>query len=39
MLNNVTVSWASQLQQIISLSTTGDEYVATIRASKKMIWL
>lgn len=33
------VSWASMLQKIVALYTTEIEYVVTIEASKKMIWL
>ena len=34
-----TVSWISKLQQVVALSTTEAEYVATTEASKEMIWL
>ncbi|KAM7491962.1 hypothetical protein LguiA_034883 [Lonicera macranthoides] len=33
------VSWLSQLQKIVALSTTEAEYVAMTEASKEMIWL
>ena len=36
---NTTVSWMSQLQKIIALSTTDAEYIAITEASKEMIWL
>lgn len=45
LLNNVftfgctAVSWVSQLQKIVALSTTEVEYVAITKASKEMIWL
>ena len=38
-LGGTAVSWASQLQKIVSLSTTEAEYVAVTEASKEMIWL
>ena len=33
------MSWISQLQKIVALSTTEAEYVAITEASKEMIWL
>ena len=33
------VSWVSRLQKIVALSTTKAEYVAAIKACKKLIWL
>ncbi|KAE8676976.1 Vesicle-associated protein 4-1 [Hibiscus syriacus] len=33
------VSWVSQLQKIVALSTTEAEYVAVTEASKEMVWL
>ncbi|CAH9143473.1 unnamed protein product [Cuscuta epithymum] len=33
------VSWLSQLQKIVALSTTEAEYVAITEASKEMVWL
>ena len=33
------VSWVSRLMKINALSTIEAEYVATIEASKEMIWL
>lgn len=38
-LENTSFSWASQLQQIVSLSTTEAKYVAMTEASKQLIWL
>ena len=38
-VGNTTVSWMSQLQKIVALSTTEAEYVAVTEASKEMIWL
>ncbi|CAH9148515.1 unnamed protein product [Cuscuta epithymum] len=34
-----TVSWLSQLQKIVALSTTEAEYVAITEVSKEMVWL
>ena len=33
------ISWASNLQKIVTLSTTEAEYVATTEAGNEMIWL
>ena len=33
------MSWGSQLQKIVALSTTEAEYVAITEASKEMVWL
>ena len=33
------VIWISKLQQVVALSKMKIEYVATIEASKEMIWL
>ncbi|XP_057982307.1 uncharacterized protein LOC131167519 [Malania oleifera] len=33
------ISWMSQIQKIVALSTTEVEYVAVIEANKEMIWL
>ena len=38
-LGGTTISWASNLQKIVTLSTTKTEYVAEIEAGKEMIWL
>ena len=38
-LGGTTISWASNLQKIVILSTTEAEYVATTEAGKEMIWL
>jgi hypothetical protein len=33
-VGGTTVSWISKLQKVVALSTTDEEYVATIKASK-----
>ncbi|KAE8660039.1 hypothetical protein F3Y22_tig00116959pilonHSYRG00493 [Hibiscus syriacus] len=38
-LGGTTVSWVSQLQKLVALSTTEVEYVAVTEASKEMVWL
>ncbi|RVW83922.1 Retrovirus-related Pol polyprotein from transposon TNT 1-94 [Vitis vinifera] len=38
-LGGTTISWASNLQKIVTLSTTKAEYVAATKAGKEMIWL
>ena len=38
-LGGTAVSWGSQLQKIVALSTTEAEYIAVIEASKEMVWL
>lgn len=38
-VGTTAVSWVSQLQKIVALSTTEAEYVAVTEASKEMIWL
>ncbi|KAE8734317.1 putative wall-associated receptor kinase-like 11 [Hibiscus syriacus] len=38
-LGGTTVSWVSQLQKIVTLSTTEAEYVAVTEASKETVWL
>ncbi|KAE8695859.1 U-box domain-containing protein 31 [Hibiscus syriacus] len=37
-LGGTAVSWVSQLQKIVALSTTEAEYVAVTEASKEMVW-
>ena len=34
-----TVSWILKLQKLVALSTMEAQYVASIEASKEMIWL
>ena len=36
-LGGTAISWASNLQKIVTLSTTEAEYVATIKTGKEMI--
>ena len=38
-VRTTTVSWMSQIQNIVTLSTIEAEYVAVTEASKEMIWL
>nr|CAN71419.1 hypothetical protein VITISV_018564 [Vitis vinifera] len=38
-LGGSTISWASNLQKIVTLSTTEVEYVAATETGKDMIWL
>ena len=38
-LGGTGISWVSNLQKIVALSTTEVEYVATTEAGKEMIWL
>ena len=38
-LGGTTISWASNLQKIVTLSTTEPKYVAATEARKEMIWL
>jgi len=38
-LGGTAISWVSNLQKIVALSTTEAEYVAGIEAGKEMIWL
>ncbi|KAE8664146.1 Serine-threonine protein kinase [Hibiscus syriacus] len=38
-LGGTAVSWVSQLQNIVALSTTEAEYVAVTEAIKEMVWL
>uniref|UniRef100_A0A7N2N871 Retrovirus-related Pol polyprotein from transposon TNT 1-94 n=1 Tax=Quercus lobata TaxID=97700 RepID=A0A7N2N871_QUELO len=38
-LDGTAISWASNLQKIVTLSTTEAEYVAATEIGKEMIWL
>ena len=38
-LGGTAISWASNLQKIVTLSTTEAEYVTANEAGKEMIWL
>jgi hypothetical protein len=38
-VGTTAVSWISQIQKIVALSTTEAEYIAVTEASKEMIWL
>ena len=38
-MSGTTISWASNLQKIVTLSTTETEYVVATEAGKEMIWL
>ncbi|RVW73464.1 Retrovirus-related Pol polyprotein from transposon TNT 1-94 [Vitis vinifera] len=38
-LGGTAISWTSNLQKIVTLSTTEAEYVAATEAGKEMIWL
>ncbi|RVX11466.1 Retrovirus-related Pol polyprotein from transposon TNT 1-94 [Vitis vinifera] len=38
-LGGIAISWASNLQKIVTLSTTEAEYVVATEAGKEMIWL
>ncbi|KAE8697500.1 Retrovirus-related Pol polyprotein from transposon TNT 1-94 [Hibiscus syriacus] len=38
-LGGTAVSWVSQLQKIVALSTTEAKYVAVMEANKEMVWL
>ena len=38
-LNDCSISWKSQLQGIIALSTTESKYIAATEAIKEAIWL
>ena len=39
MLNNGPISWSSQRQRMVTLSTTEAEYVALAMGTKDAIWL
>lgn len=38
-LGTIDISWISQLQKIVVLSTIEAEYITRTEASKQMIWL
>ena len=38
-LGGTAISWVSNLQKIVTLSTTEAEYVAATEIGKEMIWL
>ena len=38
-LGGIAISWVSNLQKIVTLSTTEAEYVAATEIGKEMIWL
>ena len=38
-VGGIVVSWVSKIQSVVALSRTEAEYVASIEASKEMIWL
>ena len=38
-LGGTTISWGSNLQKVVALSTTEVEYVVMTEAAKEMIWL
>ncbi|MDM1359841.1 Ty1/Copia family ribonuclease HI, partial [Myroides marinus] len=38
-LGGTATSWTSNLQKIVTLSTTEAEYVAATKVGKEMIWL
>lgn len=38
-LSGTDVSWGSNLQKIVVLSSTEDKYVTVSKASNEMIWL
>jgi len=38
-VGGTVVPWVSKIQSVVALSTMEAEYVATIEASKEMIWL
>ena len=37
--NNAIISWRSKFQECMAPSTTKDEYIATLEATKEAIWL
>ena len=38
-LGGIAISWASNLQKIVALSTTEAKYVAATKTGNEMIWL
>ena len=38
-ISGTTVSWISNMQKVVALSTMEAEYVVATEASKEMIWL
>ena len=38
-MGGTTISWGSNLQKVVTFSTTEAEYVAMTEAAKEMIWL
>lgn len=39
LINGTAVSWASQLQKSVALSTTEAEFVAASEGAKELVWL
>lgn len=39
LLTNGSISWSSQRQKLVTLSTTESEYVAAAAATKEAVWL
>ncbi|XP_043476177.1 secreted RxLR effector protein 161-like [Leptopilina heterotoma] len=39
LLNNAPISWCSQRQSVVSLSTTEAEYIALAQGTKDAVWL
>ena len=38
LIDGGAVSWCSKKQELVTLSTTESEYVATTHAAKELIW-
>ena len=38
-IGGTTVSWVSNIQSVVALLTTEEEYAVATKASKEMIWL
>lgn len=38
-LGSTTISWVSQLQKIVTLSSTEAEYIAVTETNKEIVWL